>query len=232
MTSINIPILSNSDILVSKGEKIKAGHTLARTKGEGSPDISISNLLKVDPGKIKSVLVKKDGSKVRKGEVFARKGGVLSTTQIKSPASGRLELVKDRVGYVRVVTSGSAEIASPVDGVVEDISENGVVVGSKLDVLVGNFGEGNARGELFEVEGKKIFDIDKSVAGKIVFGEGLEAAGVAKISVLGGVGAIVDKKLRRSNLAYVILEDPGVLREYVGRKVEIVNSGGHYLIVT
>ena len=66
-------------IFVKEFEKVTLGSILAEGKSDGQKEtLSIAQVFKISPSQIFKVLVKKVGDEVKKGEVLARKAGVLS----------------------------------------------------------------------------------------------------------------------------------------------------------
>jgi hypothetical protein len=232
MASVKISILPECEVFAEKGDAVKAGQLLARIEGESSPRIPLYSLLNVSPGEMAKLLLKKDGDIVRKGEVIARKGGFFSSLNIKSPISGKFQLIDDKEGFVKVSPLLSEDIVAPLAGVVVSIGKKCIELDAEGDVIVCSDGNKSIKGELFEINGENIFNIDKSVKGKIVFGRGLDLAGAAKVGVLGGAGVIISSKASKLRIPYLIMQSTVELKGFVGRKVEIFNKGGsHYLII-
>lgn len=231
MTALTINILPVYKPVVSVGDEVEKGTILAKISEDKSPHLALHNILNVKAEAIGKYLVKKEGDEVGKHEVIAKKKGLLSTTQVKSPVDGRLYIIDSLPGYVGIVGEEEVEIASPVAGVVSSVTDKQVIIETDKEVVAGIGGEGEAEGELYEIESsRKIFEIGKEVEGKIVYGEGIDAAEVAKIKALGGVGVVLEKEIKGAGLPFIIIREIGVIREIGGIRGKIVNRGGHYLI--
>jgi hypothetical protein len=233
MTSLKISIPPKFKVVVKKGSSLSKGALLAEIPREKIPHIALHDLLNVNPAEIRKYLVKKVGEEVAKGEIIAKKRGVFSTTQIKSPVEGIFSIIESMPGFIEIRTKKSGKIVSPVAGIVNSKTDKSIIIETEEEALAGENGEGDSRGELIRLDNaNNLFKIGKSVDKKIVFGKELTATSVAKIKVLGGVGVVITKKIDGLNLPYIIVRDVVKLDNFIGEVVEIVDCGrGSYLIV-
>ncbi|HEC77612.1 MAG TPA: hypothetical protein ENI34_00530 [candidate division WOR-3 bacterium] len=201
------------DILVKKGDKVKAEQVVARTNLPGNVQtLNIAGLLGILPDEIEEAMLKKAGEEVKKDEIIAQSKGLfgLFKSSVKSPIDGIIENVSKITGQVIMREPPiPVEVIAYIDGEVTDIIKNeGVEIRTRGSFIQGIFGIGGetigtiamAVNNPAEVLTEK--EIDKSMEGKIIIGgsmvtyEALEQA--KKVGVKGiVVGGIEDQDLKK-----------------------------------
>ncbi len=200
------------EVLVKKGDRVNAEDIVARTELPGNVQpINVAGLLSVPPEDVPSLMLKKEGEAVKKGEPIAQSKGFfgLFKSTVTAPADGIIESISRITGQVILREPPiPVEVNAYVDGVIVDIFENeGVVVETKASFIQGIFGIGgerigyikalvhNPEDELTpdlitpDCEGKIL------IGGSFVTAEALEKA--VKVKAVGiVVGGIDDKNLR------------------------------------
>ena len=100
-TTLSLKIPKKRKVLVKEKEEVKRGSVLAEGEAEGEKEVlPLASIFKIPPSSIFKVLVKKLGDKVKKGEVLAKKEGILGGMVLKSPIDGRLAEVSQVLGEV------------------------------------------------------------------------------------------------------------------------------------
>jgi len=201
------------DILVKKGDKVKAEQVVARTNLPGNVQtLNIAGLLGILPDEIEEAMLKKAGEEVKKDEIIAQSKGLfgLFKSSVKSPINGVIENVSKITGQVIMREPPiPVEVIAYIDGEVTDIIKNeGVEIRTRGSFIQGIFGIGGetigtiamAVNNPAEVLTEK--EINKSMEGKIIIGgsmvtyEALEQA--KKVRVKGiVVGGIEDQDLKK-----------------------------------
>lgn len=200
------------EVLVKKGDKVKAEDIVARTELPGNVHpVNVAGLLSVPPEDVPQLMLKKAKDAVRKGEPIAMSKsffGLFKTT-VTAPIDGVIESISNITGQVILRESPiPVEVNAYIDGIIVDVFKNeGVVIEAKASLVQGIFGIGEERiGILkviadspdFVVEEEVIKEEYKNmvlVGGSFVTANALRKA--AKIGVKGiVVGGIDDKNLR------------------------------------
>ncbi len=200
------------EVLVKKGDKVKAEDIVARTELPGNVHpVNVAGLLSVPPEDVPQLMLKKPGDPVKKGEPIAMSKsffGLFKTT-VTAPIDGVIESVSNITGQVILREPPiPVEVNAYIDGVVTEIFEReGVVVETKASLVQGIFGIGEERiGILHVIADSPSFVVDEDVIkeehkGKVLIGGAFVTSGAlkkaAKIGVKGiVVGGIDDKNLR------------------------------------
>ena len=207
------------ETLVEKGVKVKAEDIVARTELPGNVQpINVSGLLSVPPEDLPTVMLKKQGDGVKKGEPIAQSRGFFGVfkSTATAPASGTIENVSSITGQIILREMPiPVQVNAYIDGeVVEVISKEGVVVETNASYLQGIFGIGGERIGEIEVPVKDPKDELTSdlitpdcrdkvlVGGSFVKHETLQHA--AKVGVAGVVVGGTDDHNMRKFLGYDI----------------------------
>lgn len=200
------------EVLVKKGDKVKAEDVVARTELPGNVHpVNVAGLLSVPPEDVPQLMLKKPGDPVKKGEPIAMSKsffGLFKTT-VTAPIDGVIESVSNITGQVILREPPiPVEVNAYIDGVVTEIFEKeGVVVETKASLVQGIFGIGEERiGILHVIADSPSFVVDEDAIkeehkGKVLVGGAFVTSGAlkkaAKIGVKGiVVGGIDDKNLR------------------------------------
>ena len=170
------------EVLVEKGQKVRATDVVARTLLPGNVQtVNVANILGADPMEVPETLTKKIGAQIQKGEVLAARKGLfgLFNAECKSPADGTVESVSEVTGQVIVREPPiPVEVDAYLDGVVSEVlPEEGVVVESYGAFVQGIFGiGGETHGEIALAVDSADEELSKDrltsdYAGKVIIGE-------------------------------------------------------------
>lgn len=190
------------DILVKKGDRVKAADIVARTYLPGNVEsINIANRFSLPPSDVRDVMVVKEGDAVEKGQIVARNKGMfgLFKTELEAPVTGTIESISEITGQIMLREPPlPVQVNAYVDGIVYDvIPEEGVIVETKGAFIQGIFGiGGEIQGEI-----KVVVDSNKQeltpellteeCRGKIVIGGSLVTnATLAKAIEVGAVAVV------------------------------------------
>jgi hypothetical protein len=201
-----LPLLG--DVLVKVGDKTKARDVVARTflPGDVTP-INMASKLGCDPGDVPELMKKKEGDRIKRGEVLGQSKGIfgLFKSKITSPVDGTIEIISRITGQVQL--RGEPEpvaIDAYIDGTVVSVHEKeGADIQATASFIQGIIGiGGEAFGEIKMCVGKPDEEltpdkVDASCKGKFIVGgcyvtcETLRKAAQAGVSgvVVGGIDA-------------------------------------------
>ncbi|MEO0231250.1 MAG: hypothetical protein ABIM49_01860 [candidate division WOR-3 bacterium] len=134
-------------VIVSKGQRVKAEDVVAKADIPGNVHpVNVAGLLGVSPSELISFMIKKEGDKIKKGEIIAETKGVfgLFKNKVVSPCDGIIESISSVTGQVIIRENPiPVEVLAYIDGEVIDIIENeGVVVETTASFIQGIFGVG------------------------------------------------------------------------------------------
>jgi hypothetical protein len=190
------------EVLVKKGDKVKALDVVARTFLPGNVEtVNVANKLGMPPEDIPKFMLVKEGEAVEENQPIAQMKQLfgLFTSKAASPVKGTIETVSDVTGQV-IVREPPMEVSvtAYIDGeVVEIIGNEGVDVECVGTFVQGIFGiGGEAHGEMKTVapnpgEILKPENINEDCAGKVILGGSLASAEALKKAIkVGAVGFI------------------------------------------
>lgn len=144
--TFSLPIPSGGRILVKKGASVSAGQVVAKGKKMVVKRVDLVKTLEIAPKKVLDVLVKSLGSEVAKGEVIAKTKTFLKTKELASPISGVLESLSE-TGILKIkMVEDEFEVKAPLAGEVIVIGEGRIEASFAARKIVGVWGAG---GEAF-----------------------------------------------------------------------------------
>jgi transcription antitermination factor NusG len=200
------------DILVKVGDKVKPDTVVARTLLPGNVEpFNVANVLGIPPEDIMYHMLRKEGERVKQGEVIAKSKSFfgLFSSECKSKAEGTVESISSVTGQVLIRGNPiPVEIKAYLDGeVIEVYEREGVAVSTWGSFIQGIFGiGGETQGEICVVtkDNTEILSdklIDKNCKDKVVVGGSLVTADAIKKAISVGakgivVGGFSDKDLR------------------------------------
>ncbi|MBM3307111.1 MAG: hypothetical protein FJY74_02160 [Candidatus Eisenbacteria bacterium] len=209
------------EVLAKKGDRVTADAVVARTHLPGAVQlINVASKLGLPPEDLPSVMVKKDGDPVKKGEPIATTKGFfgLFKSQVPSPCDGTMESLSTVTGQVILREPPTPiEVDAYVDGEVVDVLPGeGAVVEAFGTFVQGIFGVGGERtGEIKVIvagpgdvidEGR----IDASLKGKIAVGGSHITWGALQKAMQIGVSGIVVGGFDDPDLRRLLGKDLGV----------------------
>ena len=200
------------DVLVEKGDILKAEQVVARTELPGDVErLNFAGKIGATAKECKNFLTVEEGEEVKKGQIIGESPGFfgLFKTQIKSPIDGKMESVSEITGMMTLRHPPKpVEVDAYINGrVVEMIEDEGVTVESPATFIQGIFGiGGEEQGEIVVVADSNDYvlkedDITDKLKDKIIIGGSLITAPVLKkcveVKAKGViVGGIDDKDLK------------------------------------
>ena len=200
------------DVLVKVGDKVKPDTAVARTLLPGNVEpINVANILGIPPEDIMDCMLRKEGEKVKEGEVIAKSKSFfgLFSSECKTKTDGSVESISSVTGQVLIRGNPiPVEMKAYLEGEVVEVYENeGVAVSTWGSFIQGIFGiGGETHGEIKIVtkDNTEVLTdelIDKNCRDKVVVGGSLVTADAIKKAVsLGAKGIVVggfsDKDLR------------------------------------
>ncbi len=220
------------DVLVKKGERIKAEDVVARTLLPGNVHpVNVAGLLGISPQDLPNLMRKKEGEEVEKDEIIAESKGFfgLFKTQVRSPVKGKIEQISLVTGQVIIREPPiPVEVKAYFDGVVEEIiPEEGVIMKTTGSFIQGIFGVGGEKiGKLRVLvsspdEELKEEHLKDDLKGCVVVGGSFVTASVLKkLEEIGAVGCVVGG-----------IDDEN-LRQFLGYDIGVAITGSEPLKVT
>jgi hypothetical protein len=200
------------EVLVRKGDKVKALDVVARTFLPGNVEtVNVANKLGMPPEDIPKFMLVEEGAEIEEEQVIARMKQLfgLFTSKAASPVKGTIETISNITGQVIVREPPMAvAVTAYIDGeVVEIMGNEGVDVECVGTFVQGIFGiGGEAHGEVKVVASSPAAvltadDIGPECAGKVILGGSLASAEALKKAIkMGAVGFIAggfhDRDLR------------------------------------
>jgi hypothetical protein len=142
------------EVTVEKGVKVTPDDVVARTDLPGNVQmVNVANLLNVDPGDVREVMLLREGDPIEKGGMIAETKGLfgLFKSHVESPVDGSIEAISTVTGQVILREMPiPVEIDAYMSGeVAEVIPEEGVMIETNAAFIQGIFGiGGESRGEL------------------------------------------------------------------------------------
>ena len=225
-----LPIAGDVDVKV--GDVVTADQVVARTELPGKVfPVNIANQLGVDPGRLKSYMLKEVGDSVVKDEKIAATPGFLGLFKSEALAivTGTIESISTVTGMVIVQAAPiPVEVDAYINGrVVEVIPGEGCVVQAPAMMVQGIFGlGGEVKGEIANIKGgaHEVLNPDLLLpehAGKIVVGGAYITLAGLKRAVEVGVAGVVTGGF-----------DYDDIKELLGYEVGVAITGGEELGLT
>jgi transcription antitermination factor NusG len=209
------------EVLVKKGDKVKALDVVARTFLPGNVEtVNVANKLGMPPEDVPKYMLVEEGAAVEEGQVIARMKQLfgLFTSKATSPVAGTVETVSNVTGQV-IVREPPMEVSvtAYVDGnVVDVIGDEGVDVECVGTFVQGIFGiGGEAHGEMKTVaQGRdKVLtgeEIGPECEGKVILGGSLATAEALKKAIAVGAAGVIAGGFHDSDLRDFLGFDLGV----------------------
>lgn len=196
--SLSIP--SGGKAVVKKGSQVATGQTIAKGEEVTLKEYNLAEALGVPGKKAISLLVKNLGSKVAKGELIAKRGGVFGKKQLICPTDGTLESLSEEGVLKLRVAERKYEIKTPLAGRVTTVNKNEIEISFPAVKVVGVWGAGGqAFGRLIllgsQDEGATVFDLKGGSKGAVVAFSGLLTLGFWHKAVSINVAGLVCGKL-------------------------------------
>lgn len=214
-----LPLLG--EILVEKGDQVSHDTIVAKTEVPGDPElIKASNRLGVDEDEIEDFMLKKEGDRVKKGEIIGsyKMFFGLINREITSPIEGTIESISNITGQVILRPDPiPVEVDAYVPGkIIEVIPREGVVIETIAAFIQGILGiSGETHGKLRivtnspeqELTEDKISEEDK---GNILIGGSLITYDAFKKAIDCGVVGLVAGGINYGDLVNIMGEPIGV----------------------
>jgi len=137
------------DVLVKKGDKVKAEAVVAETLLPGKViPLNLANKLGVTPGQLIDYVKVKAGEQISKGTILAENKGLFGLgfmkNSVQSPNDGEVESISSHTGQILLREPRiPVQVKAFIDGVVTEVIPNeGVIIENKSAYVQGIFGIG------------------------------------------------------------------------------------------
>lgn len=137
------------DVLVKKGDKVKAEDVVAETLLPGKViPLNLANKLGITPAQLVNYMKVKAGEQIKKGTVLAENKGLFGMGFLKnsvaSPTDGEVESVSSHTGQILLREPRiPVQVKAFIDGVITEVIPNeGVIIENKSAYVQGIFGIG------------------------------------------------------------------------------------------
>ncbi|MBI2029050.1 hypothetical protein HYT02_01400 [Candidatus Gottesmanbacteria bacterium] len=195
-SKLPIKLREEFEVIAQKGAKVKAGEKIARSKKTAKEEkIPISEILSINSSNIPKYLTRRIGSKVKRGEVIAKKDNFIKSIKIVSPFDGTISSIDLKKGILILESQVQDEeyTLAPIEGVITEILESEIILSVEGDLVSGTKGQGKTLyGEviIFNVNQLDIFDFASEVSGKVVMAPLFTEGALSKLYALDAVGVI------------------------------------------
>lgn len=137
------------DVLVKKGDKVKAEDVIAETLLPGKViPLNLANKLGITPAQLTAYLKVKAGDQISKGTILAENKGLFGMgfmkNSVHSPNDGEVESVSSHTGQILLREPRiPVQVKAFIDGVITEVIPNeGVIIENKSAYVQGIFGIG------------------------------------------------------------------------------------------
>ena len=217
---------------VKVGERVRFDQVVARTDLPGRVEmVNLANKLGVDPAELATLMLKKEGAPIERGEILAYSKGFFGffKSPYASPIKGSIESVSKTTGQVILRSPPRPiHIQAYVDGVVEEVEKDqGVTIKTFGSLIQGIFGLGG------ETSGELLILADSP--GKIVGPEEITKEHSGKALVIGKIAtAAVVRRAAEMGVSAVIAGgiDDADVRDLLGYDLGVAITGNEKLGVT
>ncbi|OGD86807.1 hypothetical protein A2Z23_01195 [Candidatus Curtissbacteria bacterium RBG_16_39_7] len=188
-------------ILVKKGDKVKTEDIIAEgVLTSGFRSLPLAKILGVKPKEAGSFLLKKEGEKVRPGEIIAQRKRLfgISKVIVSSPIEGTFSGYDNESGVLRLEFLPQIQrLVAICDGEVEEVPDRRtVIVSCFVSKVYGVCGAGRTREGVLKVLAQKNdfllpSAIDETCTGAIIVGGALVSKAALNKAITVGVGGII-----------------------------------------
>lgn len=197
-SKLPIKLSSDFEIIIEKGNRVKAGDKIAtRKKNKAEEKIPISHILSIKPSDIAKYLTRRVGARVKKGEIIAKKDSFVKTLRILSPHDATIASIDLKKGIISLESGEEMEEFeyAPIEGVIENILDGEVIFSVEGDVITGSKGQGETiyGDTLISLKHLDMFDFANEVKGKIIVAPEFTEGALAKLLALDAGGVVTTK---------------------------------------
>lgn len=195
-SKLPIKLIPEFEVIAVKGAKVKVGDKIARSKKTAKEEkIPISEILSIKSANIPKYLTRRIGSKVKRGEVIAKKDSFVKSIKIVSPFDGTISSIDLKKGILILESINDQEefTLAPIEGVIDEILDSEIILSVEGDLVSGTKGQGKTTfGEvmIFNIGELDMFDFASEVSGKIVMAPLFTEGALSKLYALDAVGVI------------------------------------------
>ncbi|MBI2026014.1 MAG: hypothetical protein HYT06_01390 [Candidatus Levybacteria bacterium] len=192
MTLLPINLPKNVEILVSKGQKVVVGQTLATTKSFLSNIIHLSDF-GITPQNLKSSLKKNLGDRLQTGDTLASKKKLFGSQKILSEQEGTISKIDEQTCdiYVKTEVGEAKPLISPVEGLIEICNNEQIVIKTIKNAI--SVSEAFGKDAIGNLECLKSVFLTEAIEGKIIAIEKLTKVLFYKALGLSAIGIITTK---------------------------------------
>ena len=149
MISLPVQLPPGFTSLVTTGDTIRTGQTIAQKTTTNEQVINISEQLGIPIKKVKNVLKKNPGDEVKEGDVIAVKKGFLGfdSHRVISRVNGVVDRYQRDSGNLIIKTGSQVmmeKLVSPVDGTITLCDNKKIVIETEKNIALAQKGSGQA----------------------------------------------------------------------------------------
>jgi len=190
---ITLSLPKDVEIKVKKGDVINFSDPLYQVRANKEIKINVAEKLEIKPEEIFRYITKVIGEEVKKGELLAKKKGLLGAKKIYSDCDGVIKEINHKTGEILLMTALNKQklVRANFKGVVEGIGKNqlkiGLEGGTEFSLKEVNQDGG---GEVFYFKDESFFFrvTEEEIRNKIIIIEELKKHIEAKCEALGCAG--------------------------------------------
>lgn len=244
MANVILYLPKNAKHSLKEGDTVAFGQVLTREDSSTHVALSLGKLLHISPKDAPSVVKKKEGEQVERGEILAVKKGLFGSKAIKAPIDGRVVRVDMGEGSLVLspMETDEAVVVSPVAGHVGRITDEQISISFDGTIIFAKQGIGSMRkGQLYvfgrEGEDVSLSAITDRLAGSVVLSGYMPRQVLEKAYGI-GVSSVIVTKLSEGDFSYfehhtilmpsllvIATVDYDTLKQYEGK--EVVTEGMH-----
>jgi len=252
MANLTIFLPENATVAVEKGASVSAGMSLVKATKANHVYYDLVSLFSIKPQALAGILTKKEGDEFVRGEILARKRGILKTRSLRAPFHGKIGRIDRELGEMEIIPADVEDtqpITAPVSGKIEKITKTEITLAFDGILIFAKQGVGRLRKGtltfLKEADGEVLVaDIKQEHAQKILLGghfsrvELEKAFGIGVAAVLatkldeGDFAFFSEKKVFDASLLLVAKIDFAALKKYSGKEAVVEGAHKRVLIET
>lgn len=220
---------------VAVGAKVIPGDILVTATGAEIDEFNLAKLLGVSPKDITALLVIKENTPVKKGDVIASKKGLMSKQAVRSPVEGEFIIVNKDTGIVGIRKQKSRDdIVSWFSGHVTELSDEAIIFELAGVTLDGVQGKGHpVSGMLLYSAGDvDLLTMPIDLDQKILALKDASADIIAKADAL-GVNAIIAETISQPpfSLPFIVVADIEAIGKYQNKTIIVYGNEKQILVL-
>jgi hypothetical protein len=220
------------EVRIASGDRVSASDVIAETFMEGDvTPMNIANRLGCSPADVPELMIRPEGSAVKKGESIARSKGIFGMfkSEVPAEADGTIESVSSTTGQLMI--RGAAipvQVKAYLSGtVVEVLPNEGCIIENDVLMVQGIFGIGGETEGAIHVACK---DHEQTLTPDLVTADMKDAV------ILGGARMTVDALRKAIEVGAAAVVSGGIddqdLKDLLGRDLGVAITGSEKIGIT